>query len=645
MPFFFIPKKMLYFDGYFVKIIDTHVDIPRGESTVSNQTVTMHSGRRQRTLLIILLAAALSLVIFLALTTVYSADDYWYSTFMDHGAAAYFRMMMEHYLIFNGRMLVHFVVQLILHFGNVLFALFLAGCCVMIPAAMYAMGKGEDRSVDGLLLCVLLFLSGVLMLPRSIAVNGLLWISASCNYVLPTAMVVGQVLLLRRFSGREERRFRPADLLLLGYCFLCGATTEQMGIVAVVVAGLFVLKNLVLKKTRIWVCLLAAACACCGVLTIFLSPATQQRMMQETVGDMTVGSGFVQHMKNQINLQVLTFSPSPFIIAVFGALFLFTGLLLLRRKELPKWAGAVWLALSAAGLVLFCAADGKLLLLAYLAVIGLTALQAVIWLGCGYEGMAFVLLAGLGSAGVILFTTSGGGRTLLPFCLCLLAVLAPALMSLLEELPAATARGGAVLALSLLSFIVIGVQLPGYWYNYQIDRINQDAASRAKETGELYYLMAYDKSYTHSKPYDDGYFYTKWVESTGVDPAVCRVYFYREDLPNVYVAGERAESPAQPGSGGSWLLPLRYIIESFGGSLELQGNADRILIRLGGREYTYATQGSGVTVQWQEGGADHSAEGERSQYYYATCISENLLTEVFGLQITRRDDGIYVDMP
>lgn len=612
---------------------------------MSNQIFAKHNNLRKRLVLIVLLAAAFSLIIFLALITVYSSDDYWYSTFMDHGAAAYFRMMKEHYLTFNGRMLVHFVAHAILHCGNWLFALFLAGCCALIPAAMYAM-EGRGGGVDGFLLCTLLFLTGILMLPRGIIVDGFLWISASCNYVLPTAMVVGQVPLLRRFTGREERRFYPADLLLLGYCFLCGATTEQMGAVAVGVAGLFVLKNLALRRKRVWVSLFAAVCACCGVLTIFLSPATRQRMMNETVEDMTVRSSFIQHMKYQLGAQTATFSHSPLIIAVFGTLFFFTAWLLFRRKGTPKRFAGVWLALSAVSLFLLCVGDGKLLVLAYLAVIGLTALQTVIWLVCGYEGMAFVLLAGLGSAGIILFTNSGVGRTFLPFCLCLLAVLAPAVMILLEEIPQAMARGGVVLALSLLSFAVIGVQLPGYWYNYRIDRINQEAVSLAKETGELYYCMDYDKSYTNFKPYDDGYFHDKWIESTGLDPSVCRIYFYGEGLPNIYVAGERTESPARPGSDGTWLLPLRYTIENLGGSLELGDNAgDLILIRLGGREYTYTAQGTEVTVQWQEGDTVHSVEGERSQGYYATFISEGILTEAFGLRVTHRDEGIYVDVP
>lgn len=631
---------------------------------MSDQTFTKHNSRRKRPLLILLLAAAFSFIIFLALITVYSSDDYWYSTFMDHGAAAYFQMMKEHYLTFNGRMLVHFAAHVILHCGNALFALFLAGCCAVIPASTYAMEK-RGGGTDGLLLCMLLFLAGVLMLPRSVVVNGFLWISASCNYVLPTAMVVAEIFLLRRFTDREERRFYPADLLLLSYCFLCGATTEQMGAAAVGVAGLFVLKTLILKRKRIWVSLLAAVCACCGVLTIFLSPATRQRLAKETVTDLTVGYGFIGHMRNQLHIQADTFSASLFIIAVFGTLFFFTAWLLLRRKGTPRWAAGVWLALSAVSLVLLRVLDGRPFLLAYLAVIGLTALQTVIWLACGYEDMTFVMLAGLGSVAVIMFTNSDGGRIFLPLCLCMLAVLATALMVLLEELPSAMARGGVVLALSLLSFAVIGVQLPGYWYNYRIDRINQESASRAKETGEVFFLMDYNKSYTHAKPYDDGYFFLTWVDSIGVDPSVCRINFCSEVLPKIYVAGERAQllapqlgsgdtwllipaqpSAFQPDNGDTWLLPLRYTIESLGGSLELLDEVgEHILIHLDGREYTYTVQGTEATVQWREGNATHSIKGECSQEYSMSFISEDVMTEAFGLQITHRDGDIYVDKP
>ncbi len=64
---------------------------------------------REKALLFLLIIICLALVAFLAGITVYSSDDYWYSTFMDGGVARYFGMMKEHYLTCNGRNLVHFL--------------------------------------------------------------------------------------------------------------------------------------------------------------------------------------------------------------------------------------------------------------------------------------------------------------------------------------------------------------------------------------------------------------------------------------------------------------------------------------------------------------------------------------------------------
>lgn len=48
----------------------------------------------------------------------------------------YFGMMKEHYLTCNGRNLVHFFAQLILHFGNWLFVIFAVGIFLLIPLSV-----------------------------------------------------------------------------------------------------------------------------------------------------------------------------------------------------------------------------------------------------------------------------------------------------------------------------------------------------------------------------------------------------------------------------------------------------------------------------------------------------------------------------
>ena len=82
----------------------------------------MGGNRAHRALWVPTAAVYLSAAFLLGIA-VYSADDYWYSTFMDGGLGEYLRLMRVHYEEMNGRMLVHAAAQLILHCGSWLFAL------------------------------------------------------------------------------------------------------------------------------------------------------------------------------------------------------------------------------------------------------------------------------------------------------------------------------------------------------------------------------------------------------------------------------------------------------------------------------------------------------------------------------------------
>ena len=159
--------------------------------------------KREKAALFLLIMILTGLIAFLAGITVYSSDDYWYSTFMNGGIAEYFRMMKEHYLTCNGRNLVHFFAQLILHFGNGLFAVFAVGIFLLIPLSAdrirgigcsgdtgdvvyggkekYGSANGEKtKDTNGrpeLFMILIFFAAGILLLPLPVMVNGVLWIS------------------------------------------------------------------------------------------------------------------------------------------------------------------------------------------------------------------------------------------------------------------------------------------------------------------------------------------------------------------------------------------------------------------------------------------------------------------------------------
>ncbi len=600
-----------------------------------------------------LIAIALAWIVFLAATTVYSADDYWYSTFMDGGVGHYFQMMKEHYLTFNGRMFVHFIAQLILHCGNGMFAVFLVGVCVLIPYTVHKMDAAHktDWKSDRYrgLICALLFLIGVLTMPRSVLVKGVLWISAFCNYALPTAMIILEIFLLQRITSDREKRFYASDLLIFLYIFLCGATTEQMGAVSIMVAFYFAVKCVIQKTKRGAFCFAALVSGGLGLMTILMSPATQQRFGSEIILDVTQRRGFLPHMTAQVSSQAEFLQENALILCALAVLFLITGCFLSRNKEGRYLIVSIlWIMISLVSVAGLSFSEGTLRIVWYVGVVCLLLVQAVMYLTTGYEGLALVQLAGVASAGVMLLTSSGGNRTMLPFFLCILAVASGVLSALLSSVrPPAVV--GMLAVISVLSFYAVAVQIPGYWHNYRIDQMNHQSAARSEKTGVVNYCIDYDMSYTHSKIYNNMYYYSKWLEAEKIDTEKCSVYLYGNGLPNVYADGVRSTLPALVGKNGEYLLPLWFVVTALGGTVDTVERVEDLSVNhlkivLGDTMFDYVSKGDNVTVRWKNAEGDaRTIEGETVSDFMDVCISERIFTEAFGFEVREEGGDIFVE--
>lgn len=590
-----------------------------------------------RGLLFLLIMVSCVFLAVLSMTTVYSSDDYLYSTYMDHSVSEYIQLMKEHYLTFNGRVFVHIIAHLILHFGNILFTIFVLLSFILIPVTV---GKMEQvRKEDDIAVTVLLFVTAVLTLPRAVMVNGVLWISGFCNYALPTVMVVVQIRLLQRCISERGSRFRISDFLFYFYTFLCGATTEQMGIVSVLLSLYFLLRCLLQNRNRFFFFLFVCVSDICGLLTIFLSPATRTRVDTETLSD---NLPILQHMEKQIASQAAVFGEYTSVLIWLGVLFLCTGYLLIRRKR--RWiTGLLLVLIPVFFLVILYLSEEKDRVTSYVVLLCLLLVLAVVHRSMGWSELFLVELAALASVGVMLFTGSTGHRIFLPFCLCILAASAGIFAEFLWSVRWGICVGILLMG-SLLSFFVISQQLPGYLHNYEVDLRNQADALQARQTGVHYYCIDYDEKYTHIKAYNKGYFYNAYLKSAGLNPDETKIYFYSESLPSVYVGGERAVSPALAGKKGGWLLPLRSIIEGMGGRVEVQkGWAYNMEIILDGRTFHYSADGDTAVIRWEDdSGQEYSGKGEISQDYFSVCLSEHIFTEAFGLRVTH--DGSRIDV-
>ncbi len=624
----------------------------------------------------------------LSLVTVYSADDFFYCTFFDGGLAGWLGRMAEHYRTFNGRMLVHAAATLILYAGNWLFAGTVLLCCLGIWyfSGLYLERKGPVQP------SLVLFFAGILLMPRPIMVEGVLWISACCNYLLPTAMIFGQLCAVKKTTVNGASGRTLAGALLLS--FLCGATTEQSGLVACAVGLEAVLAALRFDRSRLKY---GAACLLCSVLglcTIFLSPGTHIRVQAETGRGLGILFSGLSERKGQAAAAA---------VCAAAVWLLFAALRRLRRTGKGRVAAALVACLSlasAGGLfvlarrapaalelvkrpflaqaglcadcpamlillgVLFvclggicCRNTGRrafswgmtLLLLTCLVCVGLKIMPVAaycllllgmtltalgLWLSGPREIGALLGLAVV-SVAVMAATNSSSYRTMLPFYLFALCALTGAAAELQGEDRIIRPAAG---ALAVLSMVRLGMWLPPCWENWQLDRQNQAAAARARGSGALYYSVDYNMDYTHTKPFFSDYFLLSYLESEKLSLSSCTVCFYGEDLPQVYVNGIRSRYPAARGVDGRYMLPAWYVLPGTG--CECQWLDSGSTIMWDGVTYqSFRDRGEGV-LSWTEEGVSRTLRFPLIQGYHEVYYPLSVYQELWDLEVVESEGRI-----
>lgn len=624
----------------------------------------------------------------LALTTVYSADDFFYCTFFNGGLGGWFGKMTEHYLTFNGRMLVHVAATAILRAGNWLFAGTVLLCCVGIWyfSGLLLGRKGPER------LSFLLFIAGILLMPRLIMVEGVLWISACCNYLLPTAMILCQLCAIR---WAEEEASRPAAAGGLALSFLCGATTEQSGLVACAAGLEAVLWALRFDCSRLkygGACLL---CSVLGLSTILLSPGTHIRIRAETgrglgvllsglpaglaaaalvggtaaavvllvllrrwwraekkraVGAVLIaGPGLalaaglavlkrkapaaLELLKRPFRAQAELSANCPAMLVLLGALFLCLGVLYCRstgRRSL-SWAIAVLPPACLAGIALGVAPAVCYCLL----LLGMSLTALAFWLAEHRETGVLLGLAVI-SVAVMAATNSASYRTMLPFYLFSLCALAGAAQTLLGEGRGIRIAAG---ALALLALVRVGMWLPPCWENWRLDRRNQAGAEQARASGVLYYNVDYNLDYTHTKPFFSDYFLLSYLRSEDLSLNTCTVCFYSEDLPEVYVNGNRTRYPAALGADGGYMLAACYVLPWTGCECQWLDSGSTIV--WDGVVYQSFRDGERGVLSWTDGeGAARRLSYPLIQGYHEVYYPLSVYRDLWALDVVESESRI-----
>lgn len=502
-----------------------------------------------------LTAAALTvcsaLLFLLFFLQIYSCDDHLYMCFLDRGPEEFLEQMQWHYNEWNGRLLVHGVASVALHFGHISVALIglasLWGCFLLGLRLTGAKGL----PLTGLVLC----LAGILLLPLAVLQEGVMWISAFYNYVFPFLLLAALLLLLRRQRSAERLRWYEAPaLLLLAFC--CGFSTELYGLLCCALLGWTLLWALLRREKRPWLILPALAAAAGGLALILLSPATAGRAGEEVRLE---GEILLENLKAQGALLRSYDCMLPLFVGLQAGLALFG-----RRKGKPL-PGCLCAAGALFPVLLLVLPEQGPGWLSYPALLAVLLAEALLLTLRGEEGMGLLLLAAPLVQLIMLFTQSYVPRTMAAFALPLLPVLG-----------ACVERGGLrawhrpALAL-LLTAAALAVTLPSVpdrVYNYRVSRQNEASADLAVSTGVMEAHLDYDPRYYYHLDFIDPMF--PWfLRHHGLSPEQTVIHPAANRKPLIFVNGKQVDTPAILGRQTTF-YQLRSIADGIGAEFECQ---------------------------------------------------------------------------
>ena len=542
-----------------------------------------------------------------AASTLYG-DDFNYALYFRDGLRNFRDLTVSHYLNINGRAIVHLLLELVLIPKDRLFF-------AVIPLMIFAVYFFAARAVraENRLLFLALGLSGTLFLPWTVFREGVFWMSGAVNYIYPTVMVFAAFYLYRRTV--EDR----ISVLTIPVMFLAGASTEQGGAAAIIAALLFTLAR-VRDRKKLLGCGVMLFFLAVGYATVMLSPATSGRAAAEVSEKL----GMIDRLKNVYEYSVG--KDSAFLVFE-GTLALLAADGFRRNKLFPALLGSA----AVAAVILWAlgryTATGLVLTVA-LVCAGLYGLFS------GKAERSALLLAGLASVGMLVFSVTFGYRNILPGLLILIAVSADVLCGVSE--PKRIAVVSVVFTLGMVSFLPV---LSGYAANRKI--INENLSALGNGTEDFYYNIDLDPKYSYNQFVSDGNGYrAAYREVYGVRDGV-KIFIRGNDFRDLYRNGVHCENPVYTVNGADY-YPFRNMIEAEDGSVTYNSAEKVTEIELHGKTFVFDNRKNTVTAD----GIVTDVSGYRLfDRKYGNMSSATLYfakefyTDVLGIQVENQEKG------
>ncbi len=603
---------------------------------------------------------AISLCAVSSMLYLYS-DDVYYLTFLKSGFDNFVHMNIAHYQHINGRMLVHILDQIILFFGNGLFAavntLMIVGFAILSAKCFIA--DGQPLKKERLYLCISAVLFFILCLPHGVTSQTIYWITGSMNYMLPAFMAMLMYYLVKRNMNGHKN---TAAVLL--FALLAGATTEQGGFVAVLLSALLVLTTwrhdsaFQLKRHTA-----PPIFALAGLLSVVLAPGTFSRMLTCSYDSFSASALCTNILGNITHISVFMAGRAgiAYLLCIAVMAVLFT---VRSDKDARAWR---LMGMPIVGLML-CQRlfnwyqEALCLTAAALSLIYLTNWAAAALKSKAHPDPAIFMLSAFGLQIFMLASPVLGERTILVTAL-LIAAAAAGLSIKLIKTYAYTALSAGILAIMLLPLKAAAVLvlfsavlyfskrtrqfqllvpvcifvlffapvIKGYHTNYLILKSNEAGVADAQRSGQLYWNIDLEQPYRHDLFYENSDFEPYFLQLHNL-PADTNVYLVSSRHKPLFFDGHRLKHPAV--EQDAVYYPLRDVFEAAGAQVRWDDKTDEIAVSLNDIRYSFNAES--MTVTDTEG--TRVCESPARTFFGRTYVLESVLAPT--MQISKDSDKI-----
>lgn len=246
--------------------------------------------------------------------TWYTSDDYAYryvfqpmpSESMERvdGIGSIIRSQIIHYNTWNGRFIAHSVVQFFMQFDKIIFNIFNSLAFVLLGFLVFCLVSSVTGKKCSNRILILVYLLLWLLIPSF--GQTVLWVSGSGNYLWMSLLYIAFILFITKQYNTSAVTVISA--IVLG--FLAGATNENSGPAAIMIASLFVLYECIVhKRISAWKILGVVACAV-GSYMIITAPGAQR------FGGIIITSAVIKsHFINAFNVNVQLFALAYVLLA------------------------------------------------------------------------------------------------------------------------------------------------------------------------------------------------------------------------------------------------------------------------------------------------------------------------------------------